>query len=263
MMPTEEELNDLLKSWTVPQTPASLEGRLRSAYRDRSTPGKWSRWVAGLSPATGLVAGMSAGALVFLLVIAEAFPQTVTGLSGTTFPITADFEEIAYNANGTSVVLERFTSAGGGLVLSSEFPGDPLRTAQQRILDPLSLFLFRLAAPIRNRQGARFARLIANNPLLAERVAERQRTCSEPGSPWTVVGTQTILNYATTGIQKVWMEEGKPVRLTQWSAPDLHCFTLKSTTEKTFDGELRPAFEQRALKVTISAPATTPDRPSR
>jgi hypothetical protein len=50
------------------------------------------------------------------------------------------------------------------------------------------------------------------------------------------------------------MEEGKPVRLTEWSAPDLRCLTLKSTTEKTFDdGLLRLAFEQRALKVTMNA----------
>jgi hypothetical protein len=53
------------------------------------------------------------------------------------------------------------------------------------------------------------------------------------------------------------MEEGKLVRLTEWSAPDLHCATLKSTTEKTFeDGRLRVAFERRALDVTINAPAT-------
>jgi hypothetical protein len=61
------------------------------------------------------------------------------------------------------------------------------------------------------------------------------------------------------------MEEGKPVRLTQWPAPDLHCFALKSTTEKTFDGRLRLAFERRALKVTMNAPATKalPRRPNR
>jgi hypothetical protein len=53
------------------------------------------------------------------------------------------------------------------------------------------------------------------------------------------------------------MEEGKPVRLTEWSAPDLGCVTLKSTTEKTFqDGSLRVAFERRALKVTMNEPAT-------
>jgi hypothetical protein len=50
------------------------------------------------------------------------------------------------------------------------------------------------------------------------------------------------------------MEEGKPVRFTQWLAPDLHCFALQSTTEKTFDGRLQLAFERRALKVTMNAP---------
>jgi hypothetical protein len=78
-----------------------------------------------------------------------------------------------------------------------------------------------------------------------------------PGPPCTAVGDETVLNYATKGIQKVWMEEGKPVRLTEWSAPDLRCVTLKSITEKTVeDGRLQLAFEWRALKVTMNAPAT-------
>jgi hypothetical protein len=203
-----------------------------------------------------MCAGITAGAVVFLLVIAEAFPQSMAGLSGAAFPFIVDSEVIEYKADGTSAVIELFTSAGGGLVLSSEFPGDPIRTAQQRILDPLNLFLYRIAAPIRDRQvarnQARVAALKANNPALAKRMAETERACTL-GAPWVTVGDDTILNHAVTGIQKVWMEEGKPVRLTEWSAPDLRCITLKSTTEKTVDGKLRLAFERRVLKVTRNA----------
>ena len=263
MMPSDEDLNFLLNAWKVPPSPDSLERRLRRAYRDRTgpryVPGVWTRWFAGLAPAAGLFAGITAGAMVFLLVIAEAFPQSLAGLSGTTFPFTADYEEIEYKADGSPIVLEYFTSAGG-LVLSSEFPGDPLRTAQQRILDPLNLILVRFAKPLVDR---REARLNARFPLRAKHLAELERTCGAPNDLWTVVGNQTILNYPTTGVQKVWMEEGKPVRLTQWSAPDLHCFALKSTTEKTFDdGRLRLAFELRALRVTMNAPAAKALRPA-
>lgn len=259
MIPSDEDLNYLLKAWTVPPSPGSLERRLRRAYRNRTgSPGLWTRWASGLAPAAGLFAGITAGAIVFLLVIAQAFPQSLAGLSGTTFPFTVDYEEIEYKADGSSAIREYFTKAPHGAgVLSSEFPGDPLRTARQRILDPLNLVLYWIATPGRERQEARaearIKALTANHPELAE----RRRTCGAPGDPWTVVGKQTVLNYATTGVQKVWMDEGKPVRLTEWWAPDLHCFTLKSTTEKTFDdGRLRLAFEQLALRITINAPAT-------
>jgi hypothetical protein len=270
MNPSDDDLNCLLRAWTIPESPGSLERRLRRAYRDRTrsrserwlqkAPGFWTRWVGGLAPpVAGMCAGIAAGAVMFLLVIAEAFPQSLAGLSGTTFPFTVDSEEIEYKADGSSIIRELFTSAGG-LVLSSEFPGDPVRTARQRILDPLNLILYRISEPFVDRQQAR---LNAQYPLRAKHIAEQQRTCGAPGAPWTVVGSETILNYATTGVQKVWMEEGKPVRLTQWSAPDLHCSPLKSTTEKTFDdGRLRLAFELRALRVTMNAPAARALRPA-
>jgi hypothetical protein len=263
MNPSDDDLNCLLMAWTIPESAGSLERRLRRAYRDRTRSRServWTRWIAGLAPAVaGMCAGIAAGAVVFLLAIAEAFPQSLSALSGTTFPFTVDSEEIEYKADGSSAIREYFTSAGGGLVLSSEFPGDPLRTAQQRILDPLNLILYRISAPFVDRQQAR---LNAQYPVRAKHIAEQQRTCGAPGAPWTVVGNETILNYATTGVQKVWMEEGKPVRLTQWSAPDLDCFALKSTTEKTFDdGRLRLAFELRALRVTMNAPASKVLRP--
>ena len=255
MIPSDEDLDYLLKTWAVPPSTDSLERRLRRAYRDR-TGSHSRRWFPN-APAAGMFAGIAAGAIIFLLVITQAFPQSFSALSGTAFPFTVDFEELEYKADGSSAILEYSTEAPQGVgVLSSEFPGDPLRTAQQRILDPLNLILYRIATPVRERQmaraEARLNTLEASHPELAKRIAEQEGTCGAPGSPWTVVGNEKILNYATTATQKVWLEDGKPVRFTQWSAPDLHCFTLKSTTEKTFDGSFRLAFERRALKVTVN-----------
>ena len=256
MIPSDEDLNSLLHAWTVPPSPDYLADRLRSAYRKRTgsrrRPWFRIRWIAGLAPAAGLFAGVTAGAVVFLLVIAQAFPQSLSTLAGGPFPFTVDSEEIEYKADGSSKILEYFTSAGGGRVLSSEFPGDPLRTAQQRILDPLNLIMYRIAEPYITR---RVAALNARFPLRAKFIAELEQTCGAPNREWALVGNETILNYATLGIQKEWMEEGKPVRFTQWSAPDLHCFALKSTTEKTLNGKLRPVFERRALKVMMNGPA--------
>ena len=263
MIPTDEDLDCLLKAWSAPRSPGSLERRVRRAYRDRTgSRSMWIRWVSGLTPAAGVFAGIGAGALVFLLVIAEAFPQSLAGVAGATAPFTVNYELIEYKADGSSVIREYYTSAGG-LVLSTEFPGDPVGTAGQRILDDLNLILYWAATPVRERHVARkqasINALKAQDPERAKRIAERERTCL-PGTPWTPVGTgETILNHATTGIQKEWMEEGKPVRFTEWSAPDLGCLTLKSTTEKTFDdGRLRLAFEKRALKVTLNAAGGKP-----
>lgn len=254
MIPTDEDLNCLLDTWTAPPSPGTLEGRLRKAWRDQTRPHgrSWFRNLPRLAPPAGMFAGIAAGAVVCLLLIAEAFPQSLAGHSGADFPFTVDSEVIGHNPDGSSAVVESFTSAGGGLVLASEFPGDPLRTAERRILDPLNLILARIARP---RQEGRLNALKERNPALAARLAEIQRTCREPGAPWTFAGNQTILNYATTGIQKVWMEEGKPVRFTQWSAPALHCAVLKSTTEKIFDGNYRLVFEQRALRVNMNTTA--------
>jgi hypothetical protein len=263
MIPTDEDLDCLLKAWTAPPSAGSLERRVRRAYRERTgSRSMWIRWVSGFTPAAGLFAGIAAGALVFLLVIAEAFPQSLAGVAGAMSRFTVNYELIEYKADGSPVIREYFTSVGG-LVLSTEFPGDPVGTAGQRIVDGLNLVLYWAATPIRERQvarqQARINALKAKDPELAKRVDERERTCL-PGAPWTPVGTgETILKHATTGIQKVWMEEGKPVRLTEWSAPDLRCLTLKSTTEKTFDGgRLRLAFERRALQVTMNAAGGKP-----
>ena len=177
MIPSDEDLSCLLKAWPVPPSPDSLEGRLRSAWRNRTrartahwfryAPGVWTRWVSGLAPAAGT---FGAGAVMILLVMAEAFPQSLAGLSGARSPITVDYEEIEYKADGSSAIRELFTSVGGGLVLSSEFPGDPVRTAEQRILDPLNLFKYWIATPVRERQVARalarISALEAKNPDL-------------------------------------------------------------------------------------------------
>jgi hypothetical protein len=156
MIPSDEDLNYLLKAWTVPPSPHSLERRLRRAYRHRNgSRFRWTLWVSGVAPAAGMFAGIAAGAVVFLLVIAQAFPQSLAGLSGTTFPFTVNSEEIEYRADGSSKILGYFTSAAAELVLSSEFPGDPIGTALHRILDPLNLIRYRIAKPYWDRQQAR------------------------------------------------------------------------------------------------------------
>ena len=256
MMLSDEDLDCLFRAWTVPQSPDSMERRIRQAYRDRNGngPGLWTRWVASFRPLAGLFAGITAGAVVFLMVIAQAFPQSLGVFARGTFPLTVDYELIEYKADGSSAIREYYTSANG-MVLSTEFPGDPVRTAGQRILDQLNLVVYWIATPVRERQVARAVARIEALKATHPELAERERTCTLAGDPWIVPGHEVILGHPTTLTQKEWIEGGKPVRFTQWAAPDLHCATLKSTTEKTSNGRFRLAFEQRALKVTMNAPA--------
>jgi hypothetical protein len=67
-----------------------------------------------------------------------------------------------------------------------------------------------------------------------------------------VISKDTVLNYATTVSQYEFRDE----RFTEWLAPALDCFSLRSTTEKALpDGAFRLVSERVVLKVTINSSA--------
>jgi hypothetical protein len=177
MNPSDDDLDCLLKAWTVPQSPDSLEGRVRCAYRDRARartttglveaspalragapggqrkrgPGMWVRWIAGFVPIAGKFAGVIAGAIVLLAMITRALPQSLRLIAGT-HAITIDSEYLDYNDDGSSTVSEYRTSylssTGIETARSSSFPGDPLRTALEGVLNPTRAILDPIARAI-------------------------------------------------------------------------------------------------------------------
>jgi hypothetical protein len=70
---TDTELDEILNRWDAPEAPASLRRRVQAGL----TPGS-RRWFASTPIGwNGLFAGTTAGVILFLLVIAQALPQSL------------------------------------------------------------------------------------------------------------------------------------------------------------------------------------------
>jgi hypothetical protein len=256
----DNDLDDLLKTWTVPRSPDSLERRLRCAYRDRvrSTTTAHHNRIVRFLPITGKCAGVMTAAVILLAVIAKAFPQALS-LAVPSGAITLDSEALDYKDDGSYTVTEYRTSSlrlptvegdfldGGETILSESFPGDPLKTVARNLLDPMMA----VAVPISHRlfdplfyKPHREVWLKA----LEKRANDQIRDgCTHVPPPTTVVGTETVLNYATTIVRT---ERGN-VRTTAWVAPELGCWPLISAVEKpNAEGAFRLIGERRVIKVT-------------
>jgi hypothetical protein len=290
MNPSDDDLNCLLKAWTAPRSPDSLERRLRRAYgarvRSRTTAlwgeagqqrkwssGVWTRWIAHFLPTAGKVAGVMAGAVVLLAAITRAFPQSLN-LAVPAGAITLDSEFLDYKDDGSYTVREYRRSffkrttvegdliGGGESVLSSSFPGDPLRTATVELLNPVRVIvdpvMHRMIDPLFfKRHRAEYLRALET--ALAARVRNDCVPSPHWGTPMAVIGRETVLNYLTT----VFQYEFKGERSTEWLAPGLNCFSLRSTTEKALpDGTFQLASERRVFKVTKNSSTTAGKEPT-
>jgi hypothetical protein len=255
MNPSDDDLNGLLKAWTAPPSPASLEVRLRRAYGvrvySRTTPR--TRWIAGWLPLAGKLAGALAGAVVLLAVITRAFPQSLD-LIAPDGAIIIDAEFLNYGDDGSPTVSEYRTSSltltssfYGETILSSSFPGNPLRTAAVELLNPVEA----IVGPRMHRMFDPWFEKPGRAKALEIGVAARIRNGCTPTNHWatpmTVIGKETVLNYTTTVSQYEFKDE----KFTEWFAPALDCFSLRSTTEKArSDGAVQLTSERRVLKVT-------------
>jgi hypothetical protein len=255
----DEDLDCLLSAWTVPPSPASLQQRLRHAYagRKRPQPAVWKRWIARFVPPAGKLAGVMAGAVILLGVITRAFPQSLN-LAVPSGAITLDSEFLNYKDDGSYTVYEYRSSffTGGETVLSSSFPGDLLRTAADSLLNPIRAIL----DPVAHRaidplffKPHRAETLRALQLALAARIRNGCTPTHGFGGLMTVLGRETVLDYATTVSQS----EFKDYRFTEWFAPALDCLSLRSTTEKAVPGgAFRMVRERRVVKVTANRSAT-------
>jgi hypothetical protein len=285
MNPSDDDLNLLLKTWTVPRSPDSLEARLRRAYKDRALSqgaarqerlrGAWARWIGGSVPTAGKLAGLIAGTVVLLAIITRAFPQSL-GLIAPPAAITLDSEFLDYKDDGSYAVSEYRTSSwqtgqfrgdvleGGETVLSRSFPGDPLGTAAGELLSPLQSMLRSIAqraiSPLLHPGRAEHWRAAAI--ALTNRIRNGCSPTNMFARPMTVIGEETVLNYKTT-VSRL-SPEGWDVRYTEWFAPGLDCLSLRSTTEKAIaDGAFRLTSERRVLRVTTNSGGAAAKLPNR
>ena len=68
MKPSDDDLNSLLKVWTVPESPSSLEERMRRAYRSRPREKVWPWLLHGSLRIPVPVFALCLAALLLLLV---------------------------------------------------------------------------------------------------------------------------------------------------------------------------------------------------
>jgi len=236
----DNELDDLLNTWSTPAPPPSSRERARAGFGDaqpRMLPAPRRRkrllWTIGLAAA--------------LFVVIQAFPQTAK-LSG--IPFTVDSEYTHYSGEGSTVPWHVYTTSfvrnGGEVVLSRTADGETFHNMLMQMFSGFHLLLARMETSADPPQSG---------PASSERIQTGRGRftvdlAASGCASGTVLGRETILNYSTVGVQRA-MGDGQ--RLTLWMAPQLGCYPLRSRVEELQpDGTYRLAVEKRTIKVTVN-----------
>jgi hypothetical protein len=227
------ELDEILDTWKAPEPPASLRGNVRAGYAVRVEKRRPRARLALWAAAFGLGA--------FLLVLAQAFPQTVKLVAPAyKIPYTVESEYVNYARDGSideRIDYVSYQRNGEEIVLSQSVPGDPLKTIGMQLVSTTHAYLLQ------------FHRLIFGS---GDFEAHTQHAAAFVASGCTLMGVaghETILGYTTVKVQSA----GNGRRATTWMAPDLGCFTMRLVLEKQRpDGTYRVVGEKHATKVTIN-----------
>jgi hypothetical protein len=221
----EQDLDEILNTWNAPEPPPSLRGRMRARYAAAVEKPRGHRRMAMWASAFGAAA--------FLVVLTQAFPQTVKIKPASNIPFTVESELINYDDEGAVYrVIDQtsYARAGQEVVLAEVIPDHPVESFFMNFHQSMySLFTDIHGLISGHKEEA---------PVLGPGC-----TAGRPAPH------QTILNYDTVD-ESV---EGNGRRAHTWRAPQLACFPLRSTFERQRpDGTYRLVFERRALKVTIN-----------
>ncbi|HKE27022.1 MAG TPA: hypothetical protein VKB88_31930 [Bryobacteraceae bacterium] len=230
------ELDDILNTWTAPEPPPSLRGRIRAGYAALAPRPRRRFRLAYWASVFGLAA--------FLLVLTAAFPQTARFVAPVPkIPFTVDSDMKTYEPDGTlnrEIEMTTYMRNGSEIILSQSIPGHPLMTLAGAIINGAYDLWSEVISPLFGK-----SRQEPNPQLRAALVASG---CVSGNA--TVLGHETILGYSTTIIQTT-VSHG--IRSTQWMAPDLGCYVLKGIYERERpDGTYRPWSDRHAFKVTVN-----------
>jgi hypothetical protein len=243
------ELDQLLDTWSVPPTPASLRGSVRAGFAARPERkrflGSPARWISLFAAAI-----LAMGA--FLLVVALALPQTL-GLDSppARIPYTVDSEIVRYANDGSSSVeanLTSYNNNGSEIVLFGVYSSfsTAIRAAAARVGELTLPFVLSKEQwdLVRSQSRVRFGPV--GGRFVGNAAALLQAGCvSGP-----VVGRETILNHPTVAVRRSMNDRE---RMTLWMAPDLGCFALRITIEhQQPDGTFRLGIKKQAVKVTVN-----------
>jgi hypothetical protein len=244
------ELDEMLNQWDTPPVPPALRDRVRAGFESwRNQPRRrrfaWPSWHVG----KGLFAGIAAAAVLFVVVMAQAFPQSF-GLGPPSPALQPPYVVVsnvfAYESDGSSRIDAQIRSTsykGMEIVLDEKHPDNPIEEFLKNFHNGMHLTLLRyvpgVVLPESSARDARFSSYV-------------QSGCVEQGE--VLIGHDTILGHATNVLQRTYPNGG---RWTVWKAPDMGCFGLRSKSEEpAAGGTLRLARERDAVQVLIALPAS-------
>ena len=244
----DKELDEMLNQWDAPPVRSELRENVAAGFVARKTaPRRWFTWPSW-HVGKGLFAGLAAGAAVFLVVIGQAFPQSLGRIAVGPIPFTVESEYIDYNPDGSQKVTEyatTFLRDGHEWILEASYPGSALMTLHTQLISTIHLMFFSMLRPFEDVGD------------LAKVNAEYiQRGCvwwGAKGAESRPVNHETVLGYRTT-VTETLAEDGQQKSLyTQWRAPDLGCIQLKTTyAVLAANGTYQLKDEKRALKVRMN-----------
>jgi hypothetical protein len=245
---SENELDEMLDQWKVPDMRDSVRETLRAGFaatRERANRTGLLRRMIDAAPKIriGRLAVATMGSAALLFAIIQAFPRTVRMASpGYRIPFYVEFEFERYADNDSAPHQSRITSfpyAGHEIVMSVRESGDSLLTAIRGIASSIRT-QFILAIP---------SLVLPKQPPMAEPDWFAGFVSSGCSNGKTVVGHEKVADHETTAVQT-----GSPGhRMRIWMAPDLACFALKLTDEiREPNGTYVLRLRKEAVKVTMN-----------
>jgi hypothetical protein len=225
----------------------SLRNRLHGGFAaalERKTPSDLSvHSIIRFTRRSGkyLVVGVIPGALAFLFIAAQVFPQMYRlEFVPPEIPYTVDSEFVRYADDGSSSIemySTSFNHNGSEVLLSSSIPGHPIVTAIRQTLDRVGFAVFEITTPFRTKTEQR------ERAATAARV---ERGCVDG----RVIERGTIIGYPVVAVQHP-LDQNR--RLTMWMAPRLGCFVLRLTTEvRRPDGTFQLISGKQTLKINLT-----------
>jgi len=230
-----DEYRDLV--WSAPPPTAGFRKRVLAAFDDEVGRAPWwQRWPILFVPV--------AGTLVVLMVISQAFPQSLTRFSpGFRIPYIVEYEFTRYAPDGSPSFeshIASFMNGGDQIILGKVDTGKPFTNLVQGFVNAGRVMLLQVAPSFiipeqRNDSISYWRAYVANGCV---------------PSTGTVIGHEAVLGHPTTVVLNLVPKNG---RNTRWLAPDLGCFALKQTYEEPRpDGSFHTVLRVNALSVTVS-----------
>jgi len=247
----DRELDDMLNQWDTPSVPPGMREKVRVGFRERvlrALPVIPRARFPRLRFAFGF-AGLAAG----LVLATAAFPQVAQMLSSEPIPYSVDSEFVSFPFDREPrayMTATSYSRNGKEVVLTWSMTDHPLVTPVHRVVGALITLVH--GSP-KDTSDATTTLGCGHSCFgtASESLGPAAQLLSNGCVTGTVVGRETILGHAAVGVQRP-LEGGG--RGTFWLAPDLGCYSLRTTIEwPAPDGHYQRTREKRALRINTGS----------